>query len=181
MFFYNTCTSHSSSVYPFISLPRALLTVLTKHSSFPSSSLVLSSALMFFSLSLNRPLLSLPRQYSCLHIALSLPIPCPLCPPNWNYPFHNTQVCRISFQHFPPPSSLVLSSAVLFVLLRSVDCLAVFEKDVIAHMEEHLHHRVYTIDSCHISPHQSGALHLLFILCLLSFPFSSFPNLPTPL
>ena len=100
MFFYNTCTSHSSTVYPFISLPRALLTVLTKHSSFPSSSLVLSSALMFFSLSLNRPLLSLPRQYSCLHVALSLPIPCLLCPPNWNYREFTKYRCLVNSLRF---------------------------------------------------------------------------------
>ena len=31
-------------------------------------------------------------------VQLSLPVPCPLCPPNWNTPFHNTQVYRI----FPP-------------------------------------------------------------------------------
>jgi hypothetical protein len=33
-----------------------------------------------------------------LHLPLSLPVPCPLCPPNWSSPFHNTQVSRV----FPP-------------------------------------------------------------------------------
>ena len=42
--------------------------------------------------------LSLVNVRVCLHLPLSLPVPCPLCPPNWSSPFHNTQVSRI----FPP-------------------------------------------------------------------------------
>ena len=55
---------------------------------------------------------------------------------------------------------------------RSVDCLAVFERDVVAHTEQHLHHRVYTIDSCHISPVQSGKPPSFpFVLSVVSPPY----------
>ena len=82
--------------------PPPLAFPLPLPSSFPPSSLFLSSALLFFSLSLHRFRLPLPRQCSCLYLCLplSLPVPCSLCPPNWNSLFHNAQVCRISLPAF---------------------------------------------------------------------------------
>ena len=71
-----------------------------------------------FFLSLHRFRLPLPRQCSCLYLylPLSLPVPCSLCPPNWNSLFHNAQVCRISLPAFlclPSPRAWFCSWTVI--------------------------------------------------------------------
>ena len=52
---------------------------------------------------------------------------------------------------------------------------------MIAHMEKHLHHGLYTIDSCHISPEQSGELlHLVVFSTCSSKPSATIRDCMSP-
>ena len=102
---------------------------------------------------------SLPHSHS--H---SLSVPCAIALFRHTTPFLTAtpSLHLTSFYHPSPFSTLLCHGSSALHGFRSVDCLAVFERDVIAHTEQHLHHRVYTIDACHISPVYSGRWHVVY-------------------